>query len=274
MADAFDNIIVLRSVYGKVEQKIFMNPVRDPKTGMYPSCVKHVDSKGDMILTDKEKNSGEIFVPETKVFIIQDGTTFNLNDPYQAADWYAIQHCPLIAMSRDQRDSRGNLVIDGDSRRYGSAELYVERPGFETRKKVSKRKLIHKAETFIYQDKMGTEGHRRMAKILGRPMKNAPAADVEDFLLETASKDPQTIIELYTSDKTNYRLLLIDAKDKHIIYTKNKFYVYGDDAIVLGATDDAVVTWMESPSNHSVLDRIKREVYPELYAEEPNKKQK
>jgi len=30
MADVLDNVIVLRSVFGKVGQKYFLNPVRDP----------------------------------------------------------------------------------------------------------------------------------------------------------------------------------------------------------------------------------------------------
>ena len=36
MANETDNIIVLRSVFGKVGQKYFLNPVRDPQTGRYP----------------------------------------------------------------------------------------------------------------------------------------------------------------------------------------------------------------------------------------------
>ena len=50
--DIMANIVVLRSVYGKVG-KYFMNPCKNPATGEYPECVKPVDSKGDMILTDK-----------------------------------------------------------------------------------------------------------------------------------------------------------------------------------------------------------------------------
>lgn len=78
MADVLDDIIILRSVFGKVGQKYFMNPVRDPKTGRYPSCVRPVDSKGDMIISDKDRNEGKPLIPENKVFIIEDGTTFNL----------------------------------------------------------------------------------------------------------------------------------------------------------------------------------------------------
>lgn len=34
-----NNIIVLRSVNGKVNQKYYMNPCRDKKTGRYPDVV-------------------------------------------------------------------------------------------------------------------------------------------------------------------------------------------------------------------------------------------
>lgn len=268
MINAFENIIVIRSVYGKVGQKYFINPTKDPKTGLFPDCVKHIDAKGDMILTEAEKNSGKIFIPENRVFIIEDGTTFNLNNPYEAANWYAIQHCPLIAMSRDARDMNGNLIIDGTPTRYGSAELYVERPGYETNKRVSKKKRIHEAESYILNDPKGIENLRRMAKVLGRPMKNAPEADVEDYLMNIAAKEPETIIHLYTSDEIVYRTLFVEACEKHVIYTKNKFYMYGDQGIILGATDDAVITWMRNPTNSKLLELIKKDTFPEQFMPE------
>ena len=33
-----------------------------------------------MILTDAERNSGAYYIPETEVFVIEDGKTFNLDD--------------------------------------------------------------------------------------------------------------------------------------------------------------------------------------------------
>lgn len=271
MADVLDNIIVLRSVFGKVGQKYFMNPVRDPRSGRFPDCVRPVDSKGDIIMSDKDRNSGGIFIPENKMFTIEDGKTFNLKDPWQAAEWESIQHCPMIAMSRDQRDARGNLVIDGDSKRYGGAELYVERPGHETVKRVSRKRLIHDAETYIIKDEQGAEGRLKMAKLLGKNMRNAPDADVEDFLMNIASKDPEKILNLYRGDDISLRLLFIDAKDRRVIFVKNKVYLYSEQQIVLGATDDAVITWMKNPSNNRVLELIKRDTYPDLYASAPEK---
>jgi len=103
-----------------------------------------------------------------------------------------------------------------------------------------------------------------MARILGKNMSNQPDADVMDFLLRIADKDPQKIINLYTGGDTTLRLLFIEAKEKKVIYIKNKLYLYGDN-IVLGATDDAVIAWMKDAKNSKVLDLIKKDTYPDYY---------
>ena len=38
--------------------------------------------------------------------------------------------------------------------------------------------------------------------------------------------------------------------------------------IFVGATDDAVITWMKNPTNSKVLELIKRDTYPDMYLEE------
>ena len=43
-----ENYIVLRSVYGKVGIKYYIQPCKDPKTNRYPECVKPTNSLGDL----------------------------------------------------------------------------------------------------------------------------------------------------------------------------------------------------------------------------------
>lgn len=271
---AADNVITLKSVYGKVGQKLYIMPAKDPKTNRLPECVKHVDSKDDMILTDKERNSGEYFIKETEVIVVQDGTTFNLDDEVEAKQWEAIKNCIFIAPERDARDSKGNLLIDGtedknrpERSRYGAAELYVFRPGVESQKRLSKKKLIHNACSYIIDDPQGNEGRVLRARLLGKNMKHVPSADVEDYLLQIAEKDPKRIIDLYTGDDLSLRLLFMDAKEKRVIYRKDSLYMYADN-VVLGATDDAVLTWMKTSKNKKTLELIRRDTNPELYADE------
>lgn len=266
-------IIVLRSVYGKVGQKYYINPCKDPVTKRFPDCVKRVDSNGDLILTDAERNSGKYFIAENEVFTVEDGTTFDLSDELQKARWEAIKYCKLIAPSRFAKDANGVSLIDGKQDkyntkpRYGVAELYVDMPGVETAQRVSRKKLIHQALEFIFTDPQGLEGLITKAKLLGHRMTNAPAADVEDYLASVAEKDPKKIINLYTGSDTRLRLLLVDARDKKVIYVKDKLYMYADN-IVLGATDEAVITWMKDPKHKRLLDLITKDTYPDLYTDD------
>lgn len=271
-----DKIITLRSVYDKANIKYFIQPCKN-KYGQYPSCIKKVNSQGDMIMSEKERDDYSegraVFFPENHLFTIVSGRTYNLNDPYDKAEWEAIENCPLIAKSRDERDSNGNLLIDGAKStpskpaRNGVAELYIDRPGLDTQRRVSHKQLIHKAESFIYDDPRGADGQLNMARILGKDMRNQPTADVIDFLTRVAEKDPKKIIDLYTGDDISLRLTFIEAKEKHVIYIKNKLYLYGDN-IVLGATDDAVIAWMKDPRNQKVLELIKKDTYPDYYNNE------
>ena len=266
-----NDIIVLRSVYGKV-LKYFISPMRDPSTGRYPDCVRPVNANGDMILSEKDLNSGKHFIPENHIFELMDGTTFDLTDPYKLAEWEAIRHCPIIALALDQKDAKGNYIIHGNVRdhshdaRYGEAELYIERPGADVVKKVSKRKLIHNAEAYIYGDEQGADGRLKMVRILGKDMSRQADADVTNFLLEIAEKDPQRIINLYTGGDLGIRLLFIEARDKNVIVFKDRLYMYQNN--VLGASEEATIEWMKDTRNAKILKLLKRDVNPEMYSEE------
>lgn len=274
--------IVLRSVFPKSNIEYYIQVCKD-KYGKYPSCVKRVDSNGDMILSEQERNAMSegraYFIGENDYFKVYNGKTYDLTDLQQKAEWEAIKNCTLIAKDRNERDENGNFIIDGTNvstqvlangkiaGRSGIAELYIDHPGLDTQRHISRKQLIHKAETFIFEDERGEEGRLNKAKLLGKNMFNQPSADVMDYLLRIAEEDPKKIIDLYTGTDTTLRLMFIDAKDKKVIYIKNKLYLYGDN-IILGATDDAVIAWMRDPKNARVLELIKKDTYPDLYPTE------
>lgn len=265
--------IILRSVYDKANIKYYIQPCKN-KYGQFPPCIKKINSQGDMIMSEQERNAYSegtaVFFPENHIFEVTSGKVYDLTDMYQKAEWEAIKNCPLIAKSRDEKDANGNLIIDGPKSlpnkpaRNGVAELYIDRPGLDTQRRVSRKQLVFTAQSYIFNDERGMEGHINKAKLLGKNMVNQPLADVVDYLVSVAEKDPQKIIDLYTGTDTSLRLLFIDAKEKKVIYVKNKLYLYGD-SIALGATDDAVIAWMKDPRNIKVLELIKKDTYPDLY---------
>ena len=273
------NIIVLRSVWGKANQNYVLQPQRD-KYGQLPKCVRRVNAQGDMILSEKDKEGSlEGLIPEDEQIVVHDGTVFDLNNERQAAEWEAIKNCFLIAPDRYAKDDKGNYLIDGSTdinsinnfgraSRYGKAELYIERPGMEAKKKLTARKLRLQAQNFIVQDEGGYEGWLRMARVLGRNMSNQPAADVEEFLFSVAEKTPEKIIELYTGGDIQLRLLFSTAKEKKVIKKNKNIYYYGDDQQkILGASEEAVIDWMKDSKNAKVLELIRHDTFPEMFGE-------
>ena len=269
--------IILRSVRGKVGNVIKIQPCKDPQTSEYPDCVKRVDSNDDMILSEKERNDPDriYFIKETDTFDIVDGTTFDLEKTRDRFIWEAIRHCPLIAPDYYAKDKNGNSLINGtpgdytmkdylnrNPRRFGIAELYIERPGVEANRRVSRKKLKHDAESYIYGDPRGYDGRVLKARLLGHRMEGMADADVTDYLLQVAERDPEKIIALYTGGDSAIRLLFIEARDKNVIVYKNKLYSYADT--VLGATDDAAILFLKDPKNANVYKLIKQDTYPEL----------
>lgn len=258
--------IILKSVIGDVGQKYYIQPCPD-KYGQYPPCVKHVDSHDDMILTDKELNSGKVFIKESEVFTIKPGQEFDLDDPMQNAIWESIKHSDFIATDRYEKDERGNYKIDGTigftskTPRYGKAELYVYKPGEETEIRVKRKETVLKACTFISEAPM--ERRYQVVRVLGNNMNNMPSSEVTATLYDIAEKDPQKIIDLFSGTTMELRILLCDAIDKKVITIKDKIYLY-NDTINLGTTAEAVIDWMQNPKNKNTLELIKHDVNPEL----------
>ena len=265
----YNSKVTLRCVFGKGVKYDITNPCKDPKTKMYPPHVKKVDSDGNMILTDAERNSGQIFIPIDEQIMIFDGKTFDLDNPREAAEWYAIQFCPLIAKSRDERDDRGNLIIDGSDYtkngegRYGMAEFYIENVEAEINRSNSRRAIKNKAENFVWGD--NPEHRRVVARLLGRNMVSSIDGDVLSYLLETSDKFPEKVIEAYTGSDNRLKILLMDALEKGVIKNNKGIYIYSDST-VLGGSEEATLNWMKSPENMRLLEAIKRDTYPNYNA--------
>lgn len=264
-----NNVIKLRSVYGKVGQKYFIQPSPNPKSGVFPPHVKNVNSNGDMILSESEKEklaNGEVhYIKITEIFTIESGQIFDLDDLVDYSIWEAIKYCPLIAQSRDQRDDNGDLIIDGGKMRYGAAELYVEREGEIAKAKVSKAQLIYKAQSYIFADKH--EEKVRKCKVLGRSLEYANPADVDDFLIELSQKDPKKIINIYEDDSWKVHLFILTAIERGVIKKVNGLYMYGEDKS-LGGSIESAVNLLKDIKYKAIYNSIKRDTYPEYSTQE------
>ena len=262
-----NNIIILRSVYGKVNNFYYVQPCPNPKTGRHADCIRKVKGPVDnteMILSaddiDQLNRGEKHLIPEDAVFALTDGTTFDLDDIVDAAKWEAIKHCNWIAKDRYEKDKDGNYVIDGDAKKYGVADLYVERPGEQAKVRITKKQKIHKACHYVYEDSM--EDRHKKVRILGKNMRHAPDSDVTDFLISYAEKSPDKIIDLYEGEDWQLQLFIADAVEKGVIRKKDNIYKY--DEFILGASVDATLLFLKERGNKHLYKSIKRETYPDL----------
>lgn len=258
-----NKIVTLRTVY-KLKEYHFM-PTKQPN-GLNWDFVKpvRIDSDGSsyMVLSEAERNDprSAYFLPEDLDIVVTEGTTFDLSDPLQYNKWMAIKDNDLIAPTRDSKDADGNFLIDGDKKRYGIAELYVDIAGEDSERSINRRKLIHEAEEYVFKD--SENGILTKCRLLGRNMKNAPFTDAKDYLLQEADKHPQKIIDLYTGQDSGIQLMLLDAKEQNIIRKVNGWWMYGETN--LGATDEAMLTFFKTPMNKPIFDALKKHVYPQF----------
>lgn len=261
-----NKIITLRTPFKLKEYHLA--PTKQPNGLNWP-WVKPVrignDGESYMDLSEAERADPNhvYFIPEDMDITVTEGTTFDLSDPLQYNKWMAIKDHDVIAPMRDARDADGNLLIDGNKRRYGIAELYVDVAGEDSARSIDRRRVIHQAIDFVLND--SANGILTKCRLLGRNMMNAPFTDAQDYLLQEADKHPQRIIDLYTGQNSGIQLLILDAKEKGILVKKNGWFMYGDTN--LGANEDAVLTFLKSPMNKSVFDMLKAHVYPEYAAQ-------
>jgi hypothetical protein len=212
-----------------------------------------------------------VFIGRNDLIEVKHGQTFNLSIPTQKATWEAIKNSSLIAPDRLAKNSKGDYVIDGSKpyktengvvlQAVGLADLYVDHPGIISQTKNDFRKLVNKAQNFIYNDNL--EGWIQKAKLLEKDLSRSNASDAEDYMLTQAEKYPEKIIDLYTGSGTAIRLLLVTALDNKVVTKRDGLICYTDD-IVLGASFDAAIAYLSNPDNVQVKQLIQRETFPEL----------
>lgn len=246
------------------------------KNGINYPFVKKVryNENGDseMILSEAERNDPkrDYFIPEDMLIEIYGGKTFDLDNPYEKNLWEAIKENPLISVDRDAKDANGNYLIDGTKERYGKADFYIEKEGAVSKKRVSRIQLVTKAYVYIEGD--SAAGRLTKCKLLGKAMRNAPDADVLDYLYTRAEKNPNEIIELYTGSDQALKLMLIDAKDKHVITNQSGIWMFSDT--MLGPTDESIILYLKNPESKAIYDHIKDLTYPDMAVKSKKEKSK
>ena len=233
-----------------------ISPVKNPLTREYPSCVRNVDSSGNIIL-GKDDNPLDYFVRTTDRFFIKDGDEFDLSNPIKAKQWEAIKFSDLIFDNKGKFDENGKMLVGPEEKIGPQAVYYVERIIEDTRKRNSASRKLNKALNYIFN--ASRDALRIRAMLLGKYIKDAYDEEIEEFLTEIAKKDADKIISLFESNDTKYLIAFTYAKQKGILRQKAGLYTYNDNDII-GRDADSCIDFMKNPKNKLITDRILREI--------------
>lgn len=256
LKEELDTTIHLRSRFGPNHAGMSISPVRNPLTRDYPSCVRNVDSSGNIIL-GKDDDPLDYFVRTSDRFFIKDGEEFDLNNPIKLKQWEAIKFSDLIYDSRGKTDENGKIIVEPSDKASSQAVYYVERIIEETKKRNIASRKLNKALNYIYN--ASRDSLRIRAMLLGKYIKDAYDEEIEEFLSEFAKKDPDKVISLFESNDTKYLIAFTYAKQKGIIRQKGGLYTYSDSDII-GRDADSCVEFMKNPKNKIITDRILKDV--------------
>lgn len=256
MINDLDDKIHIVCLYGPVHAGARIYPVRNPLTGEFPSCIRKVNSYGDIIY-QKNDDPAEYFVKETDSFVVKSGTDFDLSNDIEKKNWEAIKFSDLIFDSKGKFDEKGNVVVEPTDKIPASAIFTVERIADETKKRNDSKRLKNKALNFIYQD--SDTGLALKAKVLGCFIKNSTREEIEEFVTNFAEKNPEKVIELYTGSDMKLHLIFLYAKEKNILINKGGIYVYGESNMI-GRTEDDCVKFFKEPNNKVITDKIIKEL--------------
>ena len=256
LKEELDTVIHLRSRFGPNHAGMSISPVKNPLTREYPSCVRNIDSSGNIIL-GKDDNPLDYFVRTTDRFFIKDGDEFDLSNPIKAKQWEAIKFSDLIFDNKGKFDENGKMLVGPEEKIGPQAVYYVERIIEDTRKRNSASRKLNKALNYIFN--ASRDALRIRAMLLGKYIKDAYDEEVEEFLTEIAKKDADKIISLFESNDTKYLIAFTYAKQKGILRQKAGLYTYNDNDII-GRDADSCIDFMKNPKNKLITDRILREI--------------
>ena len=240
-----DKIIVLKSIFK--QGRLTLQPVFDPKTRWYMGVDR---------LSEEDKKGLTYWVEPTSKIRLEEGTEFNLNDDIDNLNWRWVKHSPRIAESFEA------------AQRSKVALFYVHVEEQEAEASVKTSSILYTALKYVMED--DPVNYMDRVRLLGVDMKGSSPMVVKDYLLAEAKREPNNVINAYTSNTVSLQLLFYKGLDAAIIKSDNGVYKYGTQ--ILGVSIEASVAFMQAPGNSTLVEQLELEVNPEVASKEVHEK--
>lgn len=238
-----EGVIELKALYFK-DAKCRVEPTKDRLTGRLIGVPR---------LSDEDKKQLTFYTEPTTYLWIKHGYTFDMSIPEQRLLWAMVQPSPLVGKNRQEAENTPGC------------RFFINNEDVEVREEMQHEDDMFKALTFIHNDKDSELIAR--ARLLGVDMTGSSPTVAKKWLLKTLrEKDgAKVILDLYNSSTVATTLVFFKAVDKGIIKQTNGIYMYG--TMPIGADDNTVIEFLQSPSNSALLEQVKIDINPELFGE-------
>lgn len=234
-------IIELRTIWFK-DAKARIEPTKDANTGRLLGVAN---------LSEEDKKQLTFVISPDSFVYIRNHHRIDLSKFEDRLTWSMMKHSPLIAES---------FHIGQNT---PGAMFYISDEVEENRRDMESEDKLYKALSFIHNDK--DEELVARARLMGVDMSGESADAAKKYLLKQ-TREPggvDKIISIYSGNQVATTILLYKAIDKGIIKNKNNVFMYG--TLPLGAEEDVVLQYLQSPNNASLVDQIKQEINPEVF---------
>jgi len=221
--------IVLKALYK--DEKMTISPAKDID-GRYHGIIENIPET-------KRLELGYVPTKESRKKIY-DGININLNDVTWSRDWLWMKHCKEIAEDFGMAQSTPG------------AFFYIERPGAESAKKITRIEALAKLRNYIIND--SPEGLYTRVAMLGMDMKDQPITDVKEFLFDAVDQTPEKVKQVYETKTFVLEVLLMKALEKKVIVKGKGIYTFGE--IILGVDKKAVIAFLVSPKHAQTVRTI------------------
>ena len=241
-----DTKIVFRALRPKTQQPAVVSPLPSRKGNG-----KHYTGQGkhgyyESLTTKEKEDMAYVITPQTTRKIM-DGTTLDLSDPIDAADWKWIQLHPYIALDKKKAKSSRDIVY------------YVEDKKKDASDTVTRDKQITKAKNAMY--KASREELDVVAKALGHPSPQGFSQDeVYAYILDIIAVTPETVIDAFNPENksdVNVRSQLSDfLRYDVVVKVKGSYYYGGESGTFLGRSEQEVVAFLTDPEHSAIVQSM------------------
>jgi hypothetical protein len=242
-----DKVIELRSVYKQGKHTV--QPAWDKRSNWWAGVerLSDEDKKGRkhyITVADKRDDGSN-----NSRFVLENGVTFDLNEPQDKITWAWVKHLPMVAPSFAAAQS-------------SKAVFYVHIEGREADLSNAFSDLVYQAMKYVMEDP--TTNYENRALLLGHDMEGQAPSVVKQFLMDTAKKNPEKIMHIFRSKTMKMDLLYVSAKRLGLITEDHESGNIKYGRQVIGTTEKGAIAFLRE--NSDLLDLLEREVKPEYFA--------